>query len=347
MAGEKFDSKSFNPQAFGRYMETVPKTKLNALIKANIFRGNTEIREAFANQTGTGYAILPMYGRISGKPANYDGKTKYGDAKSLNTYERGVVVFGRKDKFTEQDFSYDITSGVDFMSQIGTQLGEYWDDANEATLVSIIKGIFSMTGDGNKDFVDAHTTTIESETSEPKVTTTDLNNAIQKASGDKKAKYAMVIMHSYIATQLENQKLLTYLVQNDANGLERQLNLAQWNGKLVLVDDAYTLDEEGNYITYVLGNGVFDYEDLGAKVPYEMKREADDDRDYLYSRERLCIAPYGISYTKKSQTTLSPTDEELAKGENWELVHDGNVEKKTYFDHKEIAIARIVLKVTP
>ena len=347
MAGEKFDSKTFNPQAFGRYMETVPKTKLNALIKANIFRSNSEIRDTFANQTGTGYAVLPMFGRLSGKPANYDGKTKYGDAKSLNTYERGVVVFGRKDKFTEQDFSYDITSGVDFMSQIGTQLGEYWDDANEATLVSIIKGIFSMTGEGNDDFVKAHTFEITSETEEPKVTTTDLNNAIQKASGDKKAKYAMAIMHSYIATQLENQKLLTYLTYNDANGLEVQLNLAQWNGKLVLVDDTYTIDEEGNYITYVLGNGVFDYEDLGAKVPYEMKRDADNDRDYLYSRERLCIAPYGISYTKKSQVTSSPTDEELAKGENWELVNDGDVEKKTYFDHKEIAIAQIISKVTP
>lgn len=351
MAGTKFDSKSFNPQAFGRYMETVPKQKLNALIKANIFRSNEEIRNTFANQTGTGYAVLPMFGRLSGKPANYDGVTKYGDAKKLGTYERGVVTFGRKDKFSESDFSYDITSGVDFMSQIGSQLSEYWDDANEETLVAIINGIFAMTDEGGKVFVEKHTFDISGET-ENKVSTTTLNNAIQKASGDKKAKYALVIMNSAIATQLENQKLLTYLTYNDPNGLEIQLNLATWNGKLVLVDDSYTAEtvtEEGEgeeepttttkYITYVLGNGVFDYEDLGAKVPYEMKREADEDRDYLYSRERLCIAPYGISYTKASQKTNSPTDEEFANGANWELVKDG---EGNYFDHKEIAIAKIV-----
>ena len=334
MAGEKFDSKSFNPQAFGRYMETVPKQKLNALIKANIFRSNENIRSTFANQTGTGYAIIPMFGRLSGKPANYDGTTKYGEAKKLGTFERGVVTFGRKDKFSENDFSYDITSGVDFMSQIGSQLAEYWDDANEETLVAIINGIFGMTDTAGAEFVKKHT--FETET----VTATTLNKAIQQASGDRKAKYALVIMNSAIATDLENQKLLTYLTYNDPNGIEVQLNLAQWNGKLVLVDDSYTYDnEQEKYITYVLGNGMFDYEDLGAKVPYEMKREPEKDRDYLYSRERLCIAPYGISYTKKEQATLSPTDEELAKGENWELAKDG---EGNYFPHKEIAIAKIV-----
>lgn len=340
MAGQKFDSKSFNPQAFGKYMETVPKARLNALIKANIFRSNADIKNAFANQTGSAYAILPMYGRLKGAPVNYDGVTKYGDAKKLGTYERGVVSFGRKDKFGEMDFSYDITSGVDFMSQVGSQLAEYWDDANEDILVSIINGIFAMTGTGGKEFVDKHTFDISGEETDNKVSVTTLNDAIQKASGDKKMKYALVIMNSYIATQLENQKLLTYLTYNDANGIETQLNLATWNGKLVLVDDYYTYDSENaKYITYILGNGMFDYEDLGAKVPYEMKRDEDNDMDLLYSRERLCIAPYGISYLKTNQSTLSPTNEEFADGANWELVTDS---EGNYIDHKEIAIAKIV-----
>ncbi len=29
MAGEKFDSKSFNPQAFGKYVERIPRLKKN------------------------------------------------------------------------------------------------------------------------------------------------------------------------------------------------------------------------------------------------------------------------------------------------------------------------------
>lgn len=330
----KFDRKTFNEKAFGKYMETVPRGRLNTLIKANIFKNNDNIRNSFSSQTGSAYAVIPMVGRLKGKPANYDGTTAYGDAKSLNTYEQGVVVIGRKDKFSEQDFSYDITSGVDFMSQVGTQLGDYWDTANEDILISIIKGLFAS----STDFATKHTSEVT------EVTTTTLNSAIQKACGDRKQKFALAIMNSAIATELENKKLLTYLTYNDANGIEVQLNLAQWNGKLVLVDDEITTEqsEEGTvtkYVTYVLGNGSFDYEDIGARVPYEMDRDADNDRDVLYSRERIVISPYGFSYTKAKQTTLSPTNEELADGANWELVSDG---EGNTINHKEIAIARII-----
>lgn len=330
----KFDKKSFNEKAFGKYMETVPRERLNTLIKANIFKSNDNIRNSFSSQTGSAYAVIPMVGRLKGKPANYDGTTAYGDAKSLNTYEQGVVVIGRKDKFTEQDFSYDITSGVDFMSQVGNQLGDYWDTANEDILISIIKGLFAS----STDFATKHTSEVT------EVTTTTLNSAIQKSCGDRKQKFALAIMNSAIATDLENKKLLTYLTYNDANGIEVQLNLAQWNGKLVLVDDEITTEqseekEVTKYVTYVLGNGSFDYEDIGAKVPYEMDRDANNDRDVLYSRERIVISPYGFSYKKANQATLSPTNEELADGANWELVSDG---EGNTINHKEIAIARIV-----
>ena len=40
MAGEKFDSKSFNPQAFGAYTERIPNLKRNELIKSKALKGN-------------------------------------------------------------------------------------------------------------------------------------------------------------------------------------------------------------------------------------------------------------------------------------------------------------------
>lgn len=331
----KFDRKSFNEKAFGKYMETVPKARLNALIKANIFRSNENIKNTFSSQGGSYFATIPMFGRLSGTPGKYDGVTPFGDAKSIGTFEQGVIVIGRKDKFSENDFSYDITSKVDFMSQVGNQLGEYWDTANEDILISIIKGLFAS----NVTFANAHTTNAN------EVTTTTLNNAIQKACGDRKQKFALAIMNSAIATALENAKLLTYLTYNDPSGLEVQLNLAQWNGKLVLVDDSITtetVDGANKYVTYVLGNGSFDYENIGAKVPYEMDRDPDNDRDLLYSRERIVISPYGFSYTKANQETLTPSNAELADGSNWELVNDG---AGNTINHKEIAIARIVTPV--
>jgi hypothetical protein len=44
-------------------------------------------------------------------------------------------------------------------------------------------------------------------------------------------------MHSAVATNLENMKVLVYLKYNDANGMERDLTIGTLNGRMVLVDD--------------------------------------------------------------------------------------------------------------
>ena len=104
-------------------------------------------------------------------------------------------------------------------------------------------------------------------------------------------------------------------------------------------------DGKSVYTTYILRGRCFDYEDIGAKVPYEMDRNpmVKGGQDTLYVRQRKCFAPFGISYTKKNQKTLSPTNKELADGQNWELVND--VQKnQNIFNHKAIPIARIISK---
>lgn len=354
----KFDSKSFNPVAFGKYVERIPTTKRNELIKSRALKGNPQIREAFSSQTGTAFATIPMTGRIGGTPVNYDGKTDI-TAQSTTTFERGVVVIGRAQSWTELDFSSDITGGVNFMDNVAAQIAEYWDGVDQDTLLAILEGIFSMTGTENLKFVNGHTTDITAETGEDKdgnskanIGATTLNTAIQKASGDAKSKFTLAIMHSAVATNLENLRLVAYLKQTDKDGVTRDLGVATWNGRVVLIDDSMpTVDVEATesdaaytkYTTYILGDGAFDYENIGAKVPYEMSRDpkTNGGQDTLFSRQRKVFAPYGISYTRKSQASLSPTDAELKTGGNWSLVHNGETSKQ-YIDHKAIPIARII-----
>lgn len=356
----KFDAKSFNPQAFGKYVERIPKTRKNELIKSGVLKGNQEIRNAFSSQTGTAYAVLPMYGRIGGAVQNYDGETDI-TAQGSTTYERGVVVVGRMGAWVEKDFSTDITGGVDFMDNVAAQVSEYFEDIDQDTLLAILKGIFTMTGAKNLEFVNNHTLDITTEEGEKAFAgATTLNSAIQKASGDKKAKFTMAIMHSVVATNLENLQLLAYLKYTDANGVQRDLTLASWNGRVVLIDDNMPTEQveasgsgetkveaHTKYTTYILGDGAIDYENIGAKVPFEMDRNPakNGGEDTLYARQRKVFAPYGISYTKKSQAKLSPTNDELANGTNWELVNNGGTgAAKKYIDDKQIYIARIISK---
>lgn len=345
----KFNSKTFNPSAFGAYIDVLPKTKKNELIRSGIFKGNSEIKGAFSQNTGAAYAILPMYGRIGGEVLNYDGQTDI-TADTTQTFERGAVVIGRAKAWLESDFAYDITGGARFMDNVALQVNDYIDEVDQNTLLAILNGIFNMTGTENLKFVDEHTLDISSETGDDSlVGPTTLNTAIQKASGDNKNNYTAAIMHSAVATNLENVNLLSYLKQTDKYGIQRDLALATWNGRTVLIDDSMPTDigADGKvvYTTYILGKGSIDYEDIGAKVPFEMSRDpkTNGGEDTLYVRTRKCFAPFGISYIKKNQQTLSPTNDELMDGNNWELVNNGESgSKKEYIDHKAISIARII-----
>lgn len=363
MADSKFDSKSFNAEAFGAYIRNVPNLKRNELIKSRALVGNPDIRNVFNSQTGTYYARLPLLGNLDGDPVNYDGSTNI-TATSTTTFEQGVVVFGRAKAWKERDFSYDITGGVDFMSNVAKQVAAYWQDIDQAVLLSILKGIFSMTGAENLKFVNGHTLDITAETGEDsqgnpknKVGGTTLNTAIQKAAGDNKSAFSLCIMHSAVATNLENLKLLKYMTYTDSEGITRDLSIGSWNGRTVLIDDGMPVENVAStgsgsslvpaydkYTTYVLGDGAFSYEDIGAKVPYEMSRQAltNGGEDLLITRQRKCLAPKGISFKIPSGMGMSPTNANFETGANWELVNDAATSGKKYYDHKAIPIARII-----
>lgn len=350
----KFDSKTFNPEAFGQYVDVIPKLKKNELLKSRALRGNEQIRNAFQGQTGVVYATLPMYGRLDGDPLNYDGQTDI-EATSTTTFDRSVVVIGRAKAWVERDFSEDITGGADFMGNVASQVSNYWEDIDQDTLLSILKGVFSMNANaGNTAFLENHTYEVNDA-----VDAVTLNNATQKASGDNKMAFTLIIMHSQVATTLENLNVLEYLKYTDANGIERQLQLATWNGRSVLIDDSMPVEEvevnvgteeepelvtQAKYTSYVLGEGAFDHENIGAEVPFEMARDpkVNGGQDTLYSRQRKVFAPYGISFTKSNMVTNSPTQSELENGANWTLVHDGGSgNQRKYIDHKAIPILQI------
>lgn len=356
----KFDAKSFNERAFGKYMSAVPNVKLNKLRESRAIVGDARLREAFKNntQTGTVYATIPYFGLIGGASQNYDGVNDL-QSENTTTFEQGVFTYGRMNGWTEADFSYDVTGGVDFMANVRNQINTYWNEQDQDTMLAILKGIFSMTSTGkgaiktaNAAFVDAHTYDISAPdggatTEEMCMSATTLNSAIQKACGDNKQKFSLVFCHSAVSTNLENLKLIAYLKYTDADGIERDLNMGTWNGRLVVIDDSMPTEVKTNegvsyteYTTYILGEGAIGFEDVGAKVPYEMVRDAKTHggEDTLISRKRHAVSVAGISYLKASQATNSPTNAELEKGVNWSLVND---EEKA-IEHKAVPIARII-----
>lgn len=432
-----FGLKYFNDEVFGKYVESIPRVKQNAFLTAGVLRTRNELKNMLRDQTGGNFITVPMTGRISGAADNYDGNTNISEGE-IGTYAQSMIVVGRAKGWKEQDFSYDLT-GKDFMEVIGQQISDYWDDVDQATILATLAGIFGVTDAG---FSTSHTYDISSAASaaDTVVGPASLNNAIQQAAGANKNIFTMAIMHSAVATNLENLELLEYRKATDSNGIQRQIGLADWNGRTVLVDDDvptetsytsagvytvtiggtvatgekfvvdgaeftvsstetptavatglatalgsnahYSVSRDGailtlteksgqygygvptvsttsaagtiipatttapashtNYVTYILGQGAFDYCDVGAKVPYETDRDAKTKGgiDMLYTRQRKIFAPYGFSFKQPSTPIVSPTDVQLSTAARWGLVKDttGN----GFIDTKAIPIARII-----
>lgn len=347
-----FDNKHFNPEVFGKYVDTIPRVKQNALLKAGVFRTRSELKTMLSEQTGGNYITLPMYGRIDGDPVNYDGATDI-TRTSTKTYSQSMVVVGRAKGWEELDFSTDLT-GEDFLEKAASQVSEYWDDVDQGILLSILKGIFGVTAGSfnTKNTYDATGNTASS----GKMAADTLNNAIQQAAGANKNIFTLAIMHSVVATNLENMQLLEYFKVTDANGMQRSVGLATWNGRTVMIDDDVPVEEVAEsstgakdgytkYTTYLLGRNAFDYCDIGATVPYETDRDpaSKGGKNMLYTRQRKLWAPYGFSFTKSSMASNSPTNANLEAAANWTLVNDG-ASSKSYINTKAIPIARIFSK---
>jgi len=354
MADTKFDSKSFNPEAFGKYVARIPNVTKNELAKSGAVGANEQARAALANQTGSLYARIPYFGRIDGSTSqNNDGATDIASSNTT-TFEQGFVVASRMDAWTERSFSKNITAGVDFMDNVAAQIADYKMDVKQAMLLAILEGVYAMSTSGStvrakaaKEFVEKHTFDISAkEGEEALVGSSTLNKAIQQACGDNKNIFKLVVMHSEVATNLENIKLLKYMTQTDADGIERELALATWNGRLVLIDDNMptVAGEDGSvtYTTYVLGQGAIILDDIGDAVPYEMSRDpkTNGGQDTLYVRDRYICGVDGISFEKPASITASASNADLKNGANWAVINDG----AKSIPHKAIAIARIISK---
>ena len=456
----RFDQKTWNDKVFQKYLQKVPNSKLNSMINSGVLKVNNSLKGRLVDGVGGNSLIEPIKGLLDGQVVNYDGNTNI-TTTSRNTFSQRKIVVGRAKGWEEKDFSTDLT-GENWMAGVAGEVAEYYEGVDEDDILAILKGIFGMSDTAGLAFAAAHTTDITG-ASPATVGATTLNSAIQKASGDRKAIFKLAFMHSYVATNLENLQLLDYLKYTDANGIQRDLGMATWNGRLVIIDDEipavevvstapvygltistaatagdkividgteytfvanntanptatqikvgaggtaaqqaaniatllnaqteglkdlFTITDSSskvvftaksgtnppivgaeaepvastgtlviatstdtpavsstNYTTYVLGDGAFEYCNIGAKVPSEVSRDAATNGgiDKLYTRQRKLFAPKWISW-KGADSIISPTNEQLATGSNWEIVNDGEI-SKTYVNHKFIPFVRII-----
>lgn len=319
-----------------------------AMIDSGAVQRNAEIARMIAN--GSNLYTIPFYNVLGGTDDNYDGTTDMTVTDPTGSSQTGVV-YGRMHAWRDKDFIRDFNSGANPMQQISSQVAKYWNKKRQNRLIGIMNGIFGIVDD-ESDYWDAwqlHSTNIAFAASSG--TAGEANSVgesaaaetIQKAVGDNAGIFSMAIMHSKVALNLAKQNLLQFRKYTDASGIERTINIADWNGYTVIVDDGVPVATNAkdtsakDYTTYLFGSGAIQFAEAPVDTPVETDRTVLTAGGYniLATRLRETLHPNGFSYTLPTASgtiVSSPTDTQLATAAQWKVV----------VDPKLIPIARII-----
>lgn len=332
----------FDEEVFSYRWKNEPDPVTTALIDSGVMVADAEIASQIAG--GSNLYSVPFYKTIGGTPVNYDGKT---DITSSETEGASMVgtVFGRAWGFTARDFVFDFNSGADPMSQIVSQSARVVHKYHQGQLVTFLDGLFGMTvtedaawegkwADHTLDIASASATVSD----DNKLGAATVDEAAVKACGDlAQGAFALAVMHSTVALNLAKLDLLEFRKYTDPTGIERQLPIADINGKTVLVTDRLKPDTTGDaakYTTYVLGAGSIRFAEAPVKVPVEVHRDPakNGGQDTLYIRERRAMAANGMTFIPQDGDGVSLEDADLFASTRY----------KPVFDPKCLAFAKIV-----
>lgn len=293
-----------------------------ALLNSGAIQNNATIQSMIAN--GSNLYTIPFYDILGGEPDNYDGQTDITTTEPTGKSQSGVV-YGRAHGWLERDFVRDFNSGANPMQQIVSQVDRYWNKKRQGTVLDILSGVFGTTDNTGGYLAKWKQHTVDvSAVGDGVMTETTMGDAAQAAVGDNADIFSLCWMHSKVAQNLANLQLLTFRKYTDANGIERQLKIADYNGKTVIVDDACPFDaESGKYTTYALGMGAIQYAKAPVDKPTEVTRDAKKNggQTELITRLRETYHPNGFSY-KLPVGCISPTNAQLGAAANWLIAVD-------------------------
>lgn len=322
----------FDQELFMQMWSEVPDPRLTAMLTSGAMVSDAAIASQIASD-GNFYTI-PFYNILEGDEVNYNGMTDIVPDETTGTSQSGIV-YGRAKAFSARNFQAEL-SGADPMGHIAATFARYWQNQEQKRLIGILNGIFTTTDPSPfaAQFKETHTLS----TGAP-VGITTANRLMTKSLGDNKAVYTMAIMHSIVAERLENLQVLTFWTQTDANGIQRPLPLASWNGLTVIVDDSVPVTGD-QYATYLFGAGALRTAEARLDVPVEVDRDPlkFGGYDFMVTRIRRTVHPNGFSYVvPEADWTQSPTDTQLFDGNRWRVI----------FNPKAIPIAKMVTTEDP
>ncbi len=299
------------PEVFNPYV--VQQTaELSALYQSGIVATSDELNSLAAS--GGRLINMPFWNDLDGDDEVLSDIAAL-DVERITSGQDIAALLMRGKAWSVNDLAKAL-SGDDPMATIGQMVAGYWARRMQATLLSILTGVFaapSMAANvyDTDDRISADNTIL----------------AIQ-CLGDAKSKLTGFMMHSAVEADLARQDLIDFT--KDSTG---SIEIPTYLGKRVIVDDGCPV-ANGVYTTYIFGQGAIGYGEGGAPVPTETTRDALSGDDILVNRRHFLLHPRGVRWTDAAVAGSSPTNAELADPANWLRVYEPKNVRIVKYTHR-------------
>ena len=317
------------PSKFTTY--TLEKTtEKSMLVKSGIVTSDPTVSQVISGTPKGGNLItMPYYNPLTGEDEVF-GEEEIGVDK-ITTDNEVATLLVRQKAWGDTDLSK-VFGGTDPISAIANLIADWWNEREQAVMLSVLKGILNPTNGALK----AHVLDVSAEAGTDCIIGVDNTLDAKQLMGDAYDKLGMVFMHSATYTQLQKQQNIE--TEYDAT---LKIKIDYYLGYQVIVDDGMPYDSTAKtYMTYFLGKGVFAREDGMPRglVGTEVDRNKLKAQNILINRRALVMHPLGMSW--KADATLAggkkyAANADLEKAANW-------TRKK---DLKNIAIVALKHKI--
>lgn len=310
-----YDEELFN----NRWASEVDPTTL-VLLESGAVVNDATIQNMISG--GGNYYTIPFYKDLTGNVQDYDGATTIVSTDTEDGVQSGFV-YGEAKGFKDTVFVRDFT-GADPMGNIVARIAKFWNKQKQNRLLSVLQGIFAITGDA--DWA-KHTTNIattgSTATDDNRMGLTTLREASVKALGEHADDLSIAIMHSSVALRLSNLQVLEFFKYN-SNGMEYDVRVGRSGNLLVLVWDGVpvstsaTATGENEYTTYILGTGSILTADAPVEHPSDLVYDAKTNggQEELITRMRKTYHPNGFTFSMTNMP-ISPSISDAQTGTNW------------------------------
>ncbi len=208
-------------------------------------------------------------------------------------------------------------AGDNPMQRIVSRVSDYWAREFNRLTISTLNGLL------NDNITNDNTPTFNVVVNKP--------GTIKQTMGDAAEMLKIIVMHSRIYTNLQQQQLIVFIP--NASGV---INIPTYLGYRVVVSDT-TPVTGGQYTTYLCAPGVIGYAEKPPLIPVETYRLPltgnGAGTETMVTRRQFSLHPYGFNWTDSACVGTFPTTAELETTANWD---------RKYVERKQVSIAALI-----